>query len=265
MRNRSFERFLIFIESLHFHVSFSILMIRIERIGGKSMEFKSWQHVFKLDPAKEISDEHLEKICESGTDGILVGGSDDVTEDGVLDLLARVRRYSVPVILEVSTIESVTPGYDYFFIPTVLNSTKTEWVKDLHHEAIKEFGELMNWDELVAEGYVILNPDCKAATLTTAKTDLSLEDVVAYARMAEHYFKLPILYLEYSGMYGSEEVVEAVSHELEQTQLFYGGGISEPEQAQKMAQYADTVVVGNIIYTDLKKALKTVKAVKGTI
>lgn len=54
----------------------------------------------------------------------MVGGSDDVTEDGVLDLLARVRRYSVPVILEVSTIESVTPGYDYFFIPTVLNSTK---------------------------------------------------------------------------------------------------------------------------------------------
>ncbi|COF86383.1 Heptaprenylglyceryl phosphate synthase [Streptococcus pneumoniae] len=30
-----------------------------------------------------------------------------------------------------------------------------------------------------------------------------------------------------------------------------------------MAQYADTVVVGNIIYDDIKSALKTVKAVKG--
>ena len=24
------------------------------------MDYKSWRHVFKLDPAKEISDEHLE-------------------------------------------------------------------------------------------------------------------------------------------------------------------------------------------------------------
>ena len=30
-----------------------------------------------------------------------------------------------------------------------------------------------------------------------------------------------------------------------------------------MAQHADTVVVGNIIYDDIKAALKTVKAVKG--
>lgn len=32
-----------------------------------------------------------------------------------------------------------------------------------------------------------------------------------------------------------------------------------------MAKYADTVVVGNIIYDDLKAALATVKAVKNTI
>ncbi|WP_033699949.1 geranylgeranylglyceryl/heptaprenylglyceryl phosphate synthase, partial [Bacillus thuringiensis] len=39
--------------------------------------------------------------------------------------------------------------------------------------------------------------------------------------------------------------------------------ISNAEQAKEMAQYADTVVVGNIIYDDIKSALKTVKAVKG--
>lgn len=229
------------------------------------MEFKSWKHVFKLDPAKEISEADLEILCESGTDGIIVGGSDEITAEGVEDLLVRIRRYSIPVVLEVSTIESITLGYDYFFIPTVLNSTSTKWVKDLHHLAIKEYGDFMNWEELVAEGYVILNPDCKAAKLASANTDLSMDDMIAYARLAEHYLKLPIFYIEYSGRFGSEKIVEAVANELQQTQFFYGGGITSEEQAKTMAKYADTVVVGNIIYDDFKKALSTVKAVKDAI
>jgi len=229
------------------------------------MDYLQWRHVFKLDPAKEISDEALEKICESGTDVILVGGTDGVTLDGVLDLLVRVRRFEVPIALEISTIDSVTPGYDYYFIPTVLNSDDPKWIKNLHHEAIKEYGDIMVWDELVAEGYCILNPNCKAAQVTQAKTDLSVEDVVAYARMAENFFKLPVFYLEYSGEYGDTEMVRAVKNELQNTKLFYGGGITSTKQATEMAQYADTVVVGNIIYEDLKAALATVKAVKNTI
>ncbi|GLC90443.1 heptaprenylglyceryl phosphate synthase [Lysinibacillus piscis] len=229
------------------------------------MDYLQWKHVFKLDPAKDISDEALEKICESGTDVILVGGTDNVTLDGVLDLLVRVRRFEVPIALEISTIDSVTPGYDYYFIPTVLNSDDPKWIKNLHHEAIKEYGDIMVWDELVAEGYCILNPDCKVAQVTNAKTDLSVDDVIAYARMAENFFKLPVFYLEYSGTYGDVNMVKAVKQELRQTKLFYGGGITSVEQAAEMAAYADTVVVGNIIYEDLKAALATVKAVKNTL
>ena len=229
------------------------------------MDYLEWRHVFKLDPAKDISDEALEKICESGTDVILVGGTDGVTLDGVLDLLVRVRRFEVPIALEISTIESVTPGYDYYFIPTVLNSDDPKWIKNLHHEAIKEYGDIMVWDELVAEGYCILNPNCKVAEVTQAKTDISVDDVVAYARMAENFFKLPVFYLEYSGAYGDIEMVRAVKSELQKTKLFYGGGITSTQQAAEMAQYADTVVVGNIIYEDLKAALATVKAVKNAI
>ncbi|MFJ7408711.1 MULTISPECIES: heptaprenylglyceryl phosphate synthase [unclassified Lysinibacillus] len=229
------------------------------------MDYLQWRHVFKLDPAKDISDEALEKICESGTDVILVGGTDGVTLDSVLDLLVRVRRFEVPIALEISTIDSVTPGYDYYFIPTVLNSDDPKWIKNLHHEAIKEYGDIMVWDELVAEGYCILNPNCKVAEVTQAKTDLSVDDVVAYARMAENFFKLPVFYLEYSGEYGDIEMVRAVKNELQNTKLFYGGGITSTKQAAEMAQFADTVVVGNIIYEDLKAALATVKAVKNAI
>ncbi|MEO4055598.1 heptaprenylglyceryl phosphate synthase [Solibacillus sp. CAU 1738] len=229
------------------------------------MDYQNWRHVFKIDPAKYISDEDLEKICESGTDVILVGGTDGVTLDNVLDILVRIRRFTVPIALEISTVESVTPGYDYYFIPSVLNSTDTKWVKDLHHEAIKEYGDIMVWDELVAEGYCVLNPDCKVAHATSANTDLSEDDVVAYARMAENYFKLPIFYLEYSGTYGNVEIVRAAKDVLSNTKLFYGGGITSAEQAAEMAAIADTVVVGNIIYDDLQAALKTVGAVKSVM
>ncbi|PLR65846.1 MULTISPECIES: heptaprenylglyceryl phosphate synthase [Bacillaceae] len=221
-----------------------------------------WKHVFKLDPDKEISDEKLEMICESGTDAIIVGGSDNVTMDNVLNLMSRIRRYLVPCVLEVSAIESIMPGFDLYFIPSVLNSTNTKWVMGLHHEAVKEYGEIMSWDELIVEGYCILNRDCKAAALTEANTELSADDVMAYARMAENMFHMPIFYLEYSGKYGDVNVVQAASSVLTSTKLFYGGGISTPEQAAEMAEYADVIVVGNVIYEDFNSALKTVKAVK---
>ncbi|MCM3570216.1 heptaprenylglyceryl phosphate synthase [Neobacillus mesonae] len=225
-------------------------------------DVSQWRHVFKLDPNKEISDEKLEKICESGTDAVIVGGTDGVTLDGVLNLMAKIRRYTVPCVLEVSSIETVTPGFDLYFIPTVLNSSDPKWVTGLHHEAVKEFGEIMNWDEIIMEGYCILNDECKAAQLTTANTHLSSDEVKAYAMMADKMFHLPIFYLEYSGKYGDPAIAAEVKTTLEDTVLFYGGGISTFEQAQEMAEHADVIVVGNALYEDFDKALETIKAVR---
>lgn len=226
------------------------------------MDYKTWRHAFKIDPAKSISDEHVEMIAESGTDGVIIGGSDGVTLENVLDLLARFRRFSVPLALEVSTVESVTPGFDYYFIPTVLNTTDSKWLNGLHHEALREYGHMMNFDELVTEGYCILNPDCTAAKVTGVDRVPDEEDVQAYARMAEHLFSLPIFYLEYSGQYGDPQIVRSAKELLTNTRLFYGGGIRSTEQAKEMAAIADTVVVGNVVYDDLQVAIKTVDAVK---
>ena len=225
-------------------------------------DFREWKHVFKLDPNKEISDEDLEKVCESGTDAIMIGGTDGVTLENVLHLMARVRRYTVPCVMEISSVETVTPGFDLYFIPSVLNSTDPKWMMKLHQEAVKEYGYLMNWDEIFVEGYCILNPDCKAAQLTNADTDLDADDVGAYALMSEKMFNLPIFYLEYSGTYGDVSMLESARESLEDTVLFYGGGISSAEQAKEMARFADVLVVGNIVYEDLKAALSTVEAVQ---
>lgn len=225
-------------------------------------DVKEWKHVFKLDPNKEISDEDLELICESGTDAVIVGGSDGITEDNVLYMLTRVRRYSVPCALEVSTLDSITPGYDFYFVPSVLNSEERKWIVGLQHEALVEFGDIMNFDEVIAEGYCVLNADSKVAKLTSAKTDLTDDEVVAYARIADKLYRLPIFYLEYSGTYGDPKLVKRVKSELEHSRLFYGGGILTMEQAREMAEASHTVVVGNLLYENIKEALKTVQVVK---
>lgn len=225
-------------------------------------DVREWRHVFKLDPNKEISDESLEKICESGTDAVIVGGTDGVTFENVLDLMARIRRFTVPCVYEISSIDTISPGFDLYFIPTVLNSQDPKWIVGLHHEAVKEYGELMDWNEIVMEGYCILNEDCKAAHHTSANTNLNSEDVLAYARMAEKMLQLPIFYLEYSGVYGQSELVAGVKKVLEKTTLFYGGGIDSVQKAKEMAEHADVIVVGNVIYENIEVALKTVQAVK---
>lgn len=220
-----------------------------------------WNHLFKLDPAKEISDEDLNAICESGTDAVVVGGTDDVTLDGVLDLLSRIRQHTVPCVLEIANLESITPGFDYYFIPMVMNSTEKKWMMDIQHQAIKEYQDSMNWDEIVVEGYCILNEEAKAFKQTKCELPDD-DDVVAYAYMAEHIFHLPVFYMEYSGTYGDTELVQTVKEQLNHTKLVYGGGIENNLQAREMKEHADTIVVGNLIYSNINQALKTVKAVK---
>jgi putative glycerol-1-phosphate prenyltransferase len=222
------------------------------------VDIRQWKHVFKLDPDRELSDQALDQICMSGTDGILVGGSTGVTFDNTVDLLARIRQYEVPCVLEISNQEAIVPGFDLFLIPVVMNSRDPKWIVGQHHAALKEYGAILNWDEILTEGYIILNEDSTAARLTSADTRLEPKDVAAYARMADKLFRMPIVYIEYSGQYGNMELVRRTKEILEHARLFYGGGIDSLDKAREAALAADTIVVGNIIYSDLESALQTV-------
>lgn len=217
----------------------------------------NWQHIFKIDPAKQITETELERLCQSGTDAIIVGGTDQVTWDNVNDLLRRLSKFDIPCLQEISTPDSIAIGFDSYLIPMVMNSLDKKWVMDIQHEAIKQYHAFMDWDDIFMEGYCILNEASKAYQETNCKQP-SRDDVLAYAHMAEHMFKLPIFYIEYSGMYGDPELVKQVSEELNHTLVVYGGGISNREQAEEMSHYADMIIVGDIIYTDLEQALQTV-------
>ncbi|MBC2063442.1 heptaprenylglyceryl phosphate synthase [Listeria marthii] len=215
------------------------------------------KHLFKLDPAKNLLTNDLTKLIHSGTDGFIIGGTDNVQIEAVQNLYELLAETDLPIFLEVSDDAMILPEAEHFLIPVVLNTENSQWTHGLHKELIKEVGDFIPWKRVTSEGYVILNKDAKVAHLTEAKTDLTDEDIVAYARLAENIFRLPIFYVEYSGMYGDPEVARKVSAVLGDTKFWYGGGIRSKEQAAEMAKYADTIIVGNIIYEDLEKALET--------
>lgn len=226
------------------------------------IDFRGWRHTFKLDPDKPIDDAALEALCESGTDAILVGGTYGVTYDNTLELMSRIRRFAVPAILEISSLEAVVPGFDAYFVPLVLNAGDPEWLFAPHIAGLREFGSYIHWEEIFTEGYLIGNPDASVAHLTKAKPIADAQEAKAYAQVATRLCRLPIVYVEYSGVYGDPEIVRACKAGASEAHLFYGGGIRDAKQAVEMAKIADTVVVGNVIYDDLNAALSTVEAVK---
>lgn len=223
--------------------------------------FSSWRHVFKLDPDREISDELLDAICTSGTDAIIVGGSSGVTFENTVDLMARIRRYEVDCALEVSTLEGAVPGFDGYFVPIVLNTSKAEWINGRQTEGLVEYGSFVPWEETAAQGYIILNEEATAAKVTSAQTELTEAELIAHVRMADRLMRLPVIYLEYSGRFGDMQMVKRARMAATKAQLFYGGGIDNADKARQAAEFAHTVVVGNVIYNNLEAALSTVAAV----
>jgi putative glycerol-1-phosphate prenyltransferase len=215
------------------------------------------KHIFKLDPAKEISDDNLTKICQSDTDLIIVGGTDNVTEDNVLDLLSRIRRFSVPVALEVTNKEAVLPGFDHYFIPAVFNTSNIKWQHGLMLDALQEYSHLIDFDDLSLFPYLILNDECKAFKKAEAES-VSLDMLPHYVNMLDKLYKTEYIYIEYSGTYGDKGALELIKENVKNSHIIYGGGIDSRERAEEMKAFSDTIVVGNIIYQDIKKALRTI-------
>lgn len=227
-----------------------------------SQIFKTWRHVFKLDPDRELTDEQLEAVCLSGSDAILVGGSSGVTYDNTVDLMSRIRRYELPCAQEVSTLDSVVPGFDLYLIPMVLNTDRAEWIVGHHRAGLESYGELIPWDMLAVEGYIVLNSDSTVARLTGADSGIDAGAAAACARLADKLMRLPIVYIEYSGTYGDLDLVREVRRVTDEASVFYGGGVRDYATALAAAEVADTVVVGNIVYDDLPAALDTVRGVR---
>lgn len=220
------------------------------------------RHLFKLDPAKCLPDGAVDRLVRSGTDGFIIGGSDGLQLDAVQGLFQDFASRGLPVFMEVSDEAMIVPGASHYLIPMVLNTTDVKWLLGAHHGIVKQYGDFIPWPHVLVEGYCILNPDAKAAQLAKANTDLTESDVAAYASIAENMLRLPVFYVEYSGVFGDSRMLQAARDELVNTKLWYGGGIRTVAQAREMSAIADVIIVGNILYEDFEQALETVSAVR---
>jgi phosphoglycerol geranylgeranyltransferase len=218
--------------------------------------WKNWRHITKLDPDKDLSSEDLNTIVESGTDAIMISGTQNITDKNVSQLISRLSNCDLPKILEPATPDAVVDDdVDYVFVPLVLNTGDLSWIVGKHKDWILHHP--ISWEKVIPEAYIVMNPESAVAKVTKSTTDLTMDEVVAYAHYAEKYLRLPIVYLEYSGTYGDPELVKRLSESLTKAALFYGGGIESHETAAEMMRYADVIVVGNVVYTDMGKYIAT--------
>jgi phosphoglycerol geranylgeranyltransferase len=228
----------------------------------KHANWKNWVHVTKLDPDKKLDAKAVEEVATSGTDALMLSGTLNVTAENMTTLKRQVASYGLPLVVEPSGPEVVIfEGIEYLYVPSVLNTTDVRWIVGKHMQWVKT--QKIEWDKVVPEAYIVLNPDSSVGKVTKSICDLTPVDVAAYTAVADRYLKFPIVYIEYSGIYGNPAVVKAASDALDESLLYYGGGIDSAEKAAEMIQYADTIVVGNAVYEKGIDVLKaTVRAVQ---
>ena len=224
--------------------------------------WRSWVHVTKLDPDRPFTPELVEGVVTSGTDALVLSGTLNVTQENLARLLATVRDHGLPLVIEPPGPEAVRfEGIDLLFVPSVLNSRDPQWIVGKHQDWVMK--HRVQWEKVVPEAYLVLNPDSSVGKVTKADCAIGAREVAAYATTADRYFRFPIVYIEYSGIYGDPAVVKAASDALHDAHLYYGGGIDSGKRASEMSRFADTIVVGNAVYEKGIGVLKeTVDAVQ---
>jgi phosphoglycerol geranylgeranyltransferase len=228
------------------------------------MKWKDWVHVTKLDPDKQLKPGDIDAIAASGTDALMLSGTLNVTPENLAALLKQVKTYGLPLVMEPAGPEAVlSDGIDLVFVPSVMNTTDVQWIVGKHRIWVQQQKGRIAWDRIVPEAYIVLNPDSSVAKVTRSSCSLQDVEVAAFVSVADRYFRFPIVYIEYSGTYGNPAIVKAASDAIDQSILYYGGGINSAARAAEMGRYADTIVVGNAVYDQGASVLKaTVDAVQ---
>jgi phosphoglycerol geranylgeranyltransferase len=130
-------------------------------------KWKNWAHVTKLDPDKILPPGSIPAIASSGTDALMLSGTLNVTLDKLESLRKEVAASGLPLVMEPAGPEAVmVNGIDLLFIPSVLNSADVQWIVGKHRDWVLH--QKVEWESVVPEAYIVLNPDSAVAKVTRA-------------------------------------------------------------------------------------------------
>jgi len=229
-------------------------------------------HMTLIDPEKQGPEECgdiANAAYRAGTDAIMVGGSTGISYDNLDEsITAMITKVPIPIIQFPSHSEALSPNADAIYFMSLLNSKDTRYIIG---EQANAAPYLRNMDvETISMGYVIVEPGMKVAEMGGAEPlkREALESAVGFGLAAE-FLGMELFYLE-AGSGAPEPVpanmVSAVANKLS-IPLIVGGGIREPEAAQKIAAAgADILVTGTVVEEnhDVEYVLREiVKAIKG--
>lgn len=246
------------------------------------------RHVTKVDPAKPLPSD-LDVLA--GTDLVLVGGSDGVTEANTLETIQSIDAVvpGLPVLQEPYSSTHVTRATvgaaDAVAVPAVFNGDHEHFVGkhvDLFTEVGRKPTDLLGSnlplvgdlvaatgreavaaiaDRIVGEGYVVQHVASAAAERAGVEAAYTPDEVAGAALATETFYGFPIFYVEYSGTYGGTEDVGAAARYVEETTLLYGGGIDSREKAREILDAgADAIVVGDCFHENPETFRETIPA-----
>ncbi|WP_436901317.1 geranylgeranylglyceryl/heptaprenylglyceryl phosphate synthase [Halovenus halobia] len=244
-----------------------------------------WNHITKVDPE---GGKHLPLLFPnylSHTSAVSVGGSRDVTDENTEETFALLSDSGATAFHEPSAATHVTEQTRehsaFLAVPEVLNGDSESLVgtlgeglnyvrEDLGPELLERklglpldglFGDRatdfiagMMMKEAVFEAYIIMNTDSAAAREGNVTEDdlLTPQQAKERALAAQHHLDSEVIYLEYSGTYGGDEaaeILDAIDDGVSWSQIWYGGGLDNRENAEQVLDAgADAVVVGDVFH-----------------
>ncbi len=228
-------------------------------------------HMGLIDPdeqSPEESGELAQSLENVGSDAVMVGGSTGITQENLDKTVKEMKNFTdLPIIHFPTEAGAISPHVDAIYFMSMLNS------KDLN----KVVGEQVAGAPYIKKlgiqtlpmGYVVVEPGMTVGKV--GKADPIPRDdpqIAVNFGLAAQYFGMKLFYLE-AGSGAPEpvpvEMIRACKENLD-IPLIVGGGIREPEQAEKIAEAgADVIVTGTVleeasnIDLKLKKLIKALK------
>lgn len=239
-----------------------------------NIDWMATSHITKIDPAKPLPADI--GILE-GTDLVIIGGSDGVTQADTHTAIQQVRESfpQLPLIQEsyasAQISSETTASVDWIVVPVVFNGDHDHFVGN-HVRMLSQLGSdfegllgqdvsvLEEVEKLVAVGYVIQNINSKAATNTGVSEPLSVAQVRGAALATEIFYDFPVFYIDHAEQFGGTADIVAAASYFEDTALLYGGGIDSAQKAADLlAAGADAVVVNKCFHEDAEAFTQTTR------